>query len=381
MMEEKPGLCWDGLAKFGFPALHKASVVEQPSDELEVIRTEVPSLLSSPSESPPESSVDLENQKEVARVAKDLDKMRIAKMEESTRKDDEKQVEWRCNSKRKFKKGTRLDGIAVSYLLNLDGHKKKKGEDEEKQRKKRGVEKLGHKRAHALDCSKQSQVFGLKDLGKGIDVREEELVTNTDGTNSLTLSGQATIVHKVTVSCVVDTCHVFVRHMKNPTTLDSLSNLETNMLETFSKEPPKPLLRPIFQGSLFGVCFESRWYRCQAVSYNATQDTCDVKFVDHGGYTTVPADHLRQLKVEFLKLPFQTIEVFLAHVKPSTSEIELDIASEILFHGDVSICLVGQAEDGTPVVQAYYYNGDHVSIFSQDIINSCHQLAATERTM
>ena len=116
-MEEKPGLCWDGLAKFGFPALHKVSIVEQPSGELELSRTEVPSLLSSPSESPPESSVDLENQKEVARVAKDLDKMRIAKMEESTRKDDEKQVEWRCNSKRKFKKGTRLDGSAVSYLL------------------------------------------------------------------------------------------------------------------------------------------------------------------------------------------------------------------------------------------------------------------------
>ena len=73
--------------------------------------------------------------------------------------------------------------------------------------------------------------------------------------------------------------------------------------------------------------------------------------------------------------------VLLAYVNPSSFEVELGITSKILFHGNISICLLGQGDDGTSVVQAYYYNGDIVNIFSQDIIKSCHQLAAAGWTM
>merc|ERR1712193_558595 len=37
--------------------------------------------------------------------------------------------------------------------------------------------------------------------------------------------------------------------------------------------------------------------------------------------------HLRQLKSDFLRLPFQAIEVYLAHVNPSSSEMQTDITS------------------------------------------------------
>ena len=77
----------------------------------------------------------------------------------------------------------------------------------------------------------------------------------------------------------------------------------------------------------------------------------------------------------------KTIEVLLAHVNPSSSEVELDIASKILFHGNISICLLGQADNGTPVVKSYYYNGDIVNIFSQDIIMSCQQLTTAGWTL
>jgi len=137
-------------------------------------------------------------------------------------------------------------------------------------------------------------------------------------------------------------------------------------------EQPKELLRPIAPGSVLGVFSDSKWYRCQVVSYNAKQDTCDVKFVDHGGYTTVPAGQLRQLKPHFLRLPFQAIEVYLAHVNPSTDEVQTDITSEILFHGQISIKLLGHTDDGLPMIQAYYYDGDYINIFTQEIINSCN---------
>merc|ERR1712117_785519 len=198
----------------------------------------------------------------------------------------------------------------------------------------------------------------------------EFLVSYANGTNTLTLASQPIVVHDVTVSCVVDSCRVFIQHMKNPT-FEGLKNLETELLTTFSMEPAKDLLRPIAQGSVLGVFSDDKWYRCQVVSYNSKQDTCDVKFVDHGGYTTVPASHLRQLKSEFLRLPFQSIEVYLAHVNPSTCETQTDITAEILFHANVSIRLLGQADDGLPMVQAYYYDGDYINIFTQEIIDTC----------
>jgi hypothetical protein len=119
------------------------------------------------------------------------------------------------------------------------------------------------------------------------------------------------------------------------------------------------------------VFTDDKWYRCQVVSYNPATDSCDVKFVDHGGYTTVSASDLRQLKSEFLRLPFQAIEVYFAHIKPADTEIEIDIASEILFNTAISLQLVGQAEDGLSMVQAYYYDGDFVNLFTQEVIDTC----------
>merc|ERR1712226_1804039 len=159
--------------------------------------------------------------------------------------------------------------------------------------------------------------------------------------------------------------------MNNPT-YEGIANLEEEIFSTYSMEPAKELLRPIATGSVLGVFTDEKWYRCQVVSFNSVDDTCDIKFVDHGGYTTVPVSALRQLKADFLRLPFQAIEVYLAHVNPSTSEMQTDITSEILFHANVSIRLLGQADDGVPMIQAYYYDGDYINIFTQDIINSCN---------
>jgi hypothetical protein len=260
-------------------------------------------------------------------------------------------------------------------LLNFDKYKEKEEEDEQKQRMSRAWAEYEQRLNRGKGVKPPPGFENLDQaIAKKINAEVEEpefLVSYANGTNTLTLASQPIVVHDVTVSCVVDSCRVFIQHMKNPT-FEGLKNLENELLTTYSMEPAKDLLRPIAQGSVLGVFSDSKWYRCQVVSYNAKQDTCDVKFVDHGGYTTVPASHLRQLKSEFLRLPFQSIEVYLAHVNPSTSEMQTDITSEILFHANVSIRLLGQADDGVPMIQAYYYDGDYINIFTQDIINSCN---------
>lgn len=43
---------------------------------------------------------------------------------------------------------------------------------------------------------------------------------------------------------------------------------------------------------------------------------CDVKFVDYGGYTSVKVDQLRQIRSDFMTLPFLAVDVYLSNVAP-----------------------------------------------------------------
>lgn len=42
----------------------------------------------------------------------------------------------------------------------------------------------------------------------------------------------------------------------------------------------------------------------------------EVKFVDYGGYARAPISSLRQIRYDFMTLPFQASECYLANVKP-----------------------------------------------------------------
>lgn len=199
------------------------------------------------------------------------------------------------------------------------------------------------------------------------------LVSYADGSNTLTLASEPLCLHNITVSCAVDSSHVFIQQMKNPT-YEGLVPLEKAIFEAFEDEAPMPLLRPIATGSLLAVFSDDKWYRCQVVSFNENKDSCDVKFVDHGGYTTVQVSELRQLRSDFVRLPFQALEVYIAHISPANDEIIIDIASDILFRDDVSIQLLGFAEDGIPVIQAYFYQGDYINLFTQEILDDCYNV-------
>eukprot|EP00088_Acartia_fossae_P028148 TRINITY_DN2894_c0_g1_i1.p1 TRINITY_DN2894_c0_g1~~TRINITY_DN2894_c0_g1_i1.p1 ORF type:complete len:553 (-),score=128.54 TRINITY_DN2894_c0_g1_i1:295-1953(-) len=200
------------------------------------------------------------------------------------------------------------------------------------------------------------------------------LVSYADGSNTLTLTNEPLCLHNITVSSAEDSCHVFIKQMNNPTH-DGLQPLEKAMLEAYNdEEAPLNLLRPIAAGSLLAVFSDGKWYRCQVVSFNQQEDTCEVKFVDHGGYTTVQVANLRQLRSDFVRLPFQALEVYLAHISSATDEIIIDIAADMLFREDISIQLVGFAEDGVPVVQAYIYVNDFIHLFTQESLDDAYKV-------
>jgi len=226
--------------------------------------------------------------------------------------------------------------------------------------------------AHRTNSSAGFEL-GFDFAAAGYDEPPQILVSYADGSNALTLAEKPLCLHNITVSCAVDSCHVFIQQMKNPT-YEGLGPLELAMAEAFAEEAPPPLLRPIAHGSLLAVNMDDKWYRCQVVGFNSQADSCDIKFVDHGGYTTVQVSELRPLRSDFVRLPFQAIEVYVAHVSPATDEIVIDITSDLLFRDDVSIQLLGFAEDGVPIVQAYFYQEDFINLLTQEILDDCYQV-------
>ena len=338
------------------------------------------SSVSESSESP-EGSVISDLELEAERIANDLDNMKITEiqaeemMKEGVDMRHVLQAAWKLKPKitKKFKKGVKLDGSALLKLLNFANYDEKDEEENQTIKMSRAwaqYEKSLNSKTRGRGPPGFENIDAVIEKKRSIREKEQIMVSYANGTNTFNLATEPMTIHDVTVSCMVDTCRGFVQQTKNPTFV-GLKNLEEEMVSHYSMETGAQLMRPIAHGSVVAVFTDDKWYRCQVVSYNPATDSCDVKFVDHGGYTTVAASDLRQLKSEFLRLPFQAIEVYFAHIKPADTEIEIDIASEILFNTAISLQLVGQAEDGLSMVQAYYYDGDYVNLFTQEVIDTC----------
>ena len=57
------------------------------------------------------------------------------------------------------------------------------------------------------------------------------------------------------------------------------------------------------------------WYRAVITKVYDIKE-CDVMFVDYGGYSRLPVSSLRQIRYDFMSLPFQASECYLANVQP-----------------------------------------------------------------
>lgn len=58
------------------------------------------------------------------------------------------------------------------------------------------------------------------------------------------------------------------------------------------------------------------WYRAQLINYYPEENEADLRFLDYGGYARIDASCLRQIRSDFLSLPFQAVECYLSNVVP-----------------------------------------------------------------
>lgn len=58
------------------------------------------------------------------------------------------------------------------------------------------------------------------------------------------------------------------------------------------------------------------WYRAMILSTDEETDMSYIKFLDYGGYAYVENSKLRQIRGDFLLLPFQAAECYLSDIRP-----------------------------------------------------------------
>lgn len=86
---------------------------------------------------------------------------------------------------------------------------------------------------------------------------------------------------------------------------DSYSNMEA------------PLLPSIEISAVCVIPINDIWYRVQIVDVDAEdEERCVVKFLDFGGYMNVTFRSLRQIRTDFMALPFQATECILSNIEP-----------------------------------------------------------------
>lgn len=176
------------------------------------------------------------------------------------------------------------------------------------------------------------------------------------------------------MTCLVSAGHFFLQQPLHPT-FPSLHALHRLMATTYQDPDVPALPLPVKEGSICAAPTENNWYRAQVISTSEENDTSVVKLVDFGGYLTVDNDQLKQIRSDFMTLPFQATEALLAFVKPANNEAEWSgealrimagLTAGQLLHAQVA----GYDEAGLPLVHLYLtLNPQQVIFLNRELVD------------
>jgi len=216
---------------------------------------------------------------------------------------------------------------------------------------------------------------------KFIEHREElsfEQVNSSKGTSlpmhtgSVSLSLAEGCMHEVFVSSIVGGGHVFLQQPYHPT-FHALERLDACMAKLYSSCQCPALPSPLPVNTVCVAAYEGGWYRCQVVSVDETSQQCDIKYLDYGGYHTLPIDDLRQIRTDFLSLPFQAIECYLANISPKDDEnVSAFVLEELIANQIVQARMIGTNEAGVPMIHLYRATNGQTTMVNKELVDrSC----------
>ncbi|KAH8386426.1 hypothetical protein KR093_000418, partial [Drosophila rubida] len=133
------------------------------------------------------------------------------------------------------------------------------------------------------------------------------------------------INNDVVVTAVLSGNHVFVQHPLHPSH-PSLHALQKSMFDSYTTMEA-PTLPSIEISAVCVMPINGVWYRVQIVDIDEEdEERCLVKFLDFGGYMNVSFNVLRQIRTDFMALPFQATECILSNVEPIDNNWSADSA-------------------------------------------------------
>ncbi|XP_077294459.1 A-kinase anchor protein spoonbill [Arctopsyche grandis] len=160
----------------------------------------------------------------------------------------------------------------------------------------------------------------------------------------------------VIISCYVSPSQLFLQQPMHPT-YPSLHLLHTLMGVCYQDPKVPKLPSEVKEGMICAAPTANNWYRTQVIMTNTENDTSLVKLVDFGGFMDISNTLLKQIRTDFMLLPFQATEIQLAHVapvdggewSPDAVQVIAGLTSGQLLQAQV----VGYNEDGLPQVYLY----------------------------
>ncbi|XP_037666319.1 A-kinase anchor protein 1, mitochondrial [Choloepus didactylus] len=181
------------------------------------------------------------------------------------------------------------------------------------------------------------------------------------------------ITVEVIVVNQVNAGHLFVQQHTHPT-FHALRSLDQQMYLCYSQPGIPTLPTPV---EIAVICAapgaDGAWWRAQVVaSYEETNEV-EIRYVDYGGYKRVKVDTLRQIRSDFVTLPFQGAEVLLDSVMPLSDDDhfspEADAAmSEMTENAALLAQVTSYSPIGLPLIQLWSVVGNEVVLINRSLV-------------
>ncbi|KAJ6657860.1 hypothetical protein lerEdw1_001780 [Lerista edwardsae] len=196
--------------------------------------------------------------------------------------------------------------------------------------------------------------------------------------HSLPMTSWLMLPDGVTVEVIVvnqvNAGHLFVQQHTHPT-FHVLRSLDQQMYLCYSQPGIPTMPTPVAVGVVCAAPgMEGAWWRAQVVGYFKDTSEVEIRYVDYGGYERVKIDTLRQIRSDFVTLPFQGAEVLLDNVVPLPDEDhfspEADTAVGEMTRGTPLLAQVTNYDSATglPLIQLWSMIGDELVSINRTLV-------------
>ncbi|XP_017877636.1 A-kinase anchor protein 1, mitochondrial [Ceratina calcarata] len=158
----------------------------------------------------------------------------------------------------------------------------------------------------------------------------------------------------------VAVCHIvrpnrfFVQLPTHPT-YPSLRVLDENMTQMYNTTESPPAPDELSKGMILVGKWYHRWVRVIVEQPDPQGEQHLVRLVDHGGYWFFSNAEMKKIRSDYLSLPFQAIEIFLANIQPKDGEWTQE-AYDVVAH--MCYGIVGQAQ-----IEGYINTNTYVNLY------------------